>query len=248
MKTFGLTLGAAVALVAMITVSDAEAVSMDVGDAPAPYPTAIHVFETSTFERLGDTLYVSEVTNTESPPGWTASPDDDGVQFQGLVKGGTALVAIDIRNFFQFDAVSVWVDFNADASWETGERVVWAGFASTASPPSGPLWDGAGGPLANSGSGIVTFQFQVPQNAVGPTAAIRARLFDASDPGLAFDPNNPSPSATVKWGEVEDYLVPYEAADAAIPEPGAIGLLACAAVALAARRVRPPRGAGRSRS
>jgi MYXO-CTERM domain-containing protein len=170
--------------------------AQDVGDAPAPYPTAEH---TQDFERFGDTRGQADATNPETPA-WTGSVEDDGITVSNLVKGGTAMITVNIQQLFAQDDIAVWIDWNDDGAWDTpSERVIWAGASPNA--PDGTLV-----------AGDNVFLVAVPAGAIGTSAGLRARIWDTTafgaDPLLDVDGGG-TPSGLTTWGEVEDHLIPY---------------------------------------
>ena len=159
---------------------------LDFGDAPDPnYPTlfanngARHLI-TNNF-CLG-TLEDAETDGLAHPQALgddnSGVDDEDGITFvTPLIVGTQACVNVTLTGGGGGGRLDAWVDFNANGTWESGEKV----FASQLLVP-----------------GLNTNCFQVPTNAlIGPTFA-RFRLSSAG--GLL-------PTGYAADGEVEDYLV-----------------------------------------
>lgn len=82
---------------------------------------------------------------------------------------------------FTNDEIAVWIDFNADGTFATSERVGYFLVGTTAGTPS--------------------FNFTVPANAVLGNTRMRVRISYQPDDGAI------NPCGTSTWGEVEDYRV-----------------------------------------
>ncbi len=169
--------------------------AQDYGDAPAPYPTTEHT-NASSYEILG--LAITMDTVNPVTPSWTGDGSDDGVQFNNFAKGATATLAVQISNLYSTDDLAIWIDFNNDGDWiDAGERVVWAGYSTTA--PNGAL------------AATNNFSVAIPSGAVGTLASVRARLWDTAShtTGAMAANGGGDPALSTVWGEVEDYQATY---------------------------------------
>ncbi len=186
-------------ITAVIGMSGSLALADNYGDAPTPYPTCAHTFHYD--EYLGATV-LSDSVNPVTPA-WTGSTDDDGVRVENLSKGSNAVITVTVSNFAAADDIGVWIDWNDNGDWaDAGEQVIWAGVSSAA--PDGSI---------HGGDNICLVP--VPVDAVGSSAKLRARIWYTTNPGDdEFDVNQGgSPDGVAKFGEVEDYDLPYALPD-----------------------------------
>lgn len=155
-------------------------VSLDFGDAPAPYKTllapggAAHV---ATGPRLGAT----RDSEADGQPNSTATgdgTDEDGVMFGQIIAGGTqAGVNVTLQNATAA-RVDAWIDFNRDGDWDDeGEKI-----------------------LDNVAliSGLQTLNYNLPAGTTAGTTFARVRVSTAGGLG---------PNGLAADGEVEDYAV-----------------------------------------
>lgn len=179
-----------------------QAQAFDVGDAPAPYPTAQHIRMTDPSHSdkcIGS--FVTDCTGQGNPynGGINADPGDEGVTFANMKKGQTATVSAAFYNAFSnTDVVGIWMDFNNDGTWDASERVV---------------YHGAGTGSFALGIGITNFSVAIPAGAVGDSVYVRVRLWhggqSSGQSGMGYGAGG-SPSSLAYGGEVEDYRVFYE--------------------------------------
>jgi hypothetical protein len=156
--------------------------SVDFGDAPAPYPTlaaddgARHTIVSGFY--LGDAVDgEGDGLPEEAALGddYDATADEDGVSFGvGLFRGQTALLTVTASQPGHLDA---WIDFDHGGSWDPPEQVA------------------VGVPLA---AGENLLEVAVPDSAEIGDAMARFRFSSAG--GLA-------PTGAAADGEVEDYRV-----------------------------------------
>ncbi len=168
----------------VVTILDAP-VELDLGDAPAPYPTLLaddganHKFKAGVFlgakvdlERNGapDDAALGDDTR--------ADDDEDGVTFlQALVPGKPAQIQVTVLQA-NVCALSAWMDFNADGDWNDADERI---FKDTALPA-----------LVN------TLRLNVPITALPGKTYARFRCTTT----LAVQPTGYATD-----GEVEDYQV-----------------------------------------
>ena len=152
---------------------------LDIGEAPAPYPTATHV--------IVQNFHLGQNEDTDGPPGVTGATasdtnglnDEDGVVFNTpLIAGQTATVTVTATLGGQTGYLDGWVDFNGNGNWTPADQI----FTSQ---------------LLHEGANTLTFPVPASAASGGPVYA-RFRL--SSTGGL-------TPSGSASDGEVEDYKV-----------------------------------------
>lgn len=197
----------------VVVLAGAAALSaQDYGDAPAPYPTCTHLDQTqgTRLDVIGFTVSDDGYLAAQRVgAGWTSDFGDDGVEFINFNKGGSAQIKVAIVQTVTTGDLCVWMDFNNDGDWnDAGERVIWAGYSSSA--PNGPFAARVSTP-GSSDTSFNTYSVAIPAGAVGTTCKVRARLWDTgSHTSGAMAPNGGgSPSAISDYGECEDSDVPY---------------------------------------
>ena len=161
-------------------------VSLDFGDAPAPYPTLL-ADNGARHEATGLTLGTNRDdelngvhSTTANADDTTGSPDDeDGVTF-GTIQVGQlgATVTVNVQGITTTGKLDAWIDFNGDGSWGgPGEQIA----------DHVAMVDGNN-----------TLTFDVPSFAIDGTTFARFRLSTAGNLG---------PEDAAADGEVEDYAV-----------------------------------------
>ncbi|MFT7639928.1 MAG: hypothetical protein ACI9G1_001666 [Pirellulaceae bacterium] len=162
----------------------------DYGDAPASYPTLFQdggALHDATGPRLGS-LRDSEPDgqpddHAQGDDGPTRVSDEDGVTFARMHAGQLdASVQLDIQNLTDSALVDVWIDFNADGSWDGANEHVLDS-------------------VSVSSDGVVTHQFDVPSSARPGRSYARVRINSADDLG---------PRGMAADGEVEDHAITIE--------------------------------------
>ncbi len=201
-----------IAMLAVVLISAATVMAQDYGDAPAPYPTCMHLDQTqgTRLDVIGFTVSDDGYLAAQRVgTGITSDFGDDGVEFLSFNKGGSAQVMVAIVQTVTTGDLCVWMDFNGDGDWsDAGERVVWAGYSSSA--PNGPLAARVSTP-GSSDTSFNTYNVSIPSGATGTSCKVRVRLWDTSSHTTgAMAPNGGgSPSAISDYGECEDSDVPY---------------------------------------
>jgi large repetitive protein len=170
---------------------------LDLGDAPAPYPTLLaadgarHAVLPTGNPTLGsavDTEPDGQPSANHNGDDGNGTPDDeDGVAFPAVLVPGT-IATVQVTTGATGGLLSAWVDFNQDGDWlDAGEQIL----------DDSVVAAGANVPLS----------FAVPVGSLQGTACARFRL--SSQAGLA-------PTGLAPDGEVEDHLVPVGVEEPAI--------------------------------
>ena len=195
--------------------------AQDYGDAPLPYPSCYHL-DQSQGTRLDVIGFgVSDdgfVVSGRILPVWTGDVGDDGVEFINFSKGSNAQVKVAVICTQNTNDLCVWMDFNNDGDWDdAGERVIWAGFSSSA--PNGAFSARVPTPGSSSTS-FNTYNVAIPAGAAGTSCKVRARLWDTGfhSSGPMAANGGGSPSAITDYGEVEDSDVPYGTSTGSKPD------------------------------
>jgi hypothetical protein len=158
--------------------------AQDYGDAPSPYPTAIH--QMTSFQWLGPDV---------SDEGTPRSLDtlDDGITWnpQEVKPGETFDLTFQATSTYQTDViVRIWIDWNRDGIWDDPvERVV--------------NWEGTVFQEVDGYYRFITQSIDVPSAAVSGTTYIRARLEWAQ----VSNAPDMSPISDQPFGECEDYAI-----------------------------------------
>ncbi|MCC6150602.1 MAG: choice-of-anchor D domain-containing protein [Planctomycetes bacterium] len=201
-----------IAMLAVVLITAATLKAQDYGDAPAPYPACMHLDQSqgTRLDVIGFTvsddgyLAAQRVGN-----GWTSDFGDDGVEYFNFSKGGSAQVKVAVVQTVTTGDLCVWMDFNNDGDWDdAGERVIWAGYSSSA--PNGPFSARISTP-GSSDTSFNTYSVAIPSGAVGTSCKVRVRLWDTGShtSGAMMANGGGSPSAITDYGECEDNDVPY---------------------------------------
>ena len=142
--------------------------------------------QNTSFEYISN-VTLANVNNTSANSNYSNYTATPGLQIN-LVKGNTYTLSVTkawMDNNPDYDAVSAWIDFNLDGTFDTSERVMGSP-VSTATP--------------------VTATFTIPATAV-ENQALRLRVINiyggAAQAGLVLT----DPCANPGYGEVEDYNV-----------------------------------------
>ncbi len=168
-----------------VTVTTLDDDSLDFGDAPAPYPTALSM-DGARHVATGPTLGTSRDTEADGQPTAMADGDDtngtadeDGIAGASSFAPGMTNAWVDV--LVSADSyVNAWIDFNGDGTWDTSEQLA-TDLALTA------------------GTNHVTFA--VPATAVPGITYARLRLTSYDTSGTLL------PTGLAEDGEVEDYIV-----------------------------------------
>ena len=161
----------------------------DFSDAPASFADASHQFDPAVV--LGASATVD--TGAVNDDGDT----DDGITIPALAQGQTATITAEVIGAGGF--LQAWIDFDGSGTFEAAEQV------------ATDLQDDGSGADAAVADGTLTFDVDVPANAV--TAQTFARFRWSTMAGL-------DASAAAPDGEVEDYAVTV--LPGAIPLSGAV--------------------------
>lgn len=209
--TKGITMKLSMAML-LVALSAASLAAQDYGDAPAPYPTCVHLDQSqgTRIDVIG--FGVSDdgyVPAQYISGGWNADLGDDGVEYINFSKGGTAQIKVAVLQTGTTDDLCIWMDFNNDGDWaDPGERVVWAGFSSSA--PNGAFAARVPTP-GSSNTSFNTYSVAIPAGAAGTSCKVRVRLWDTGyhSSGPMAANGGGSVSALTDYGECEDNDVPY---------------------------------------
>jgi hypothetical protein len=198
-------------LLILLALAAGTLAAQDMGDAPAPYPTAVY-FQSGGGTRLD---YLGSSCSDDSgtapvPGGWTGDDADDGCEFLNMHKGGAATLNIAVVDTNGNDDLAVWMDFNNDGDWDdAGERVVWAGRSSAAT--HGAFAARVQPPYGGSSTSFNSYSVAIPASAVGSSVKVRVRLWDTaqhSSGPMALNGGG-DPGAFSEFGEVEDFDILY---------------------------------------
>ncbi|GIW99402.1 MAG: hypothetical protein KatS3mg111_2735 [Pirellulaceae bacterium] len=154
---------------------------LDYGDAPAPYTSL--AADNGPRHSVVNGLSLGSTVTTDADARLDDADADDGVQFtSGLFAAFSSDATISVTNTTgQTAYVSMWIDFNGDGVFATGERV------AAALPVS-------------SGQSSLTLSYTVPASAQPGTTYARVRLSTSAT--AVGTPVGPAPD-----GEVEDHQV-----------------------------------------
>lgn len=194
-------------LLAMLLLGATALSAQDYGDAPAPYPTCMHLDQSQGTRidvigfTVGDDGYIA---TSRVAGGFNGDYGDDGLQFINFNKGGVAQITVRLQQSYNTNDLCVWMDFNNDGTWDASERVIWAGFSSSA--PNGSF-------AAPLNASVNTYNVNIPSTAVGATCKVRARFWDTAShsSGPMAANGGGSVSAVSDYGECEDHEIPYGA-------------------------------------